>query len=174
MTAYTHVLYSDGQDALILAGLDEIQSKYRNMGSPPILASASHQLGNVSEEEKQYPGVFPNFGKYRYPQVGGTLAEIPALIEAYESMMLNPSTTSDDCFLHYDAVRDGVYKPRLDSECSVFQVTDEDCVIEGGRVHNRHTGSEPCVWHIPGGYSDWATGKDYRMVPVARSLGIIE
>lgn len=174
LAGYTHILYSDGQDALMLAGTDEILEKYRNMGAPPIVASASHQLANVSEEDKMYPGVFPNYAKYRYPHVGGTLAEIPALIDAFERMMLDPSTTSDDCFIHFNAVRDGWYKPRVDDVCSVFQVTDEDCLIQGSRIVNRHTGSSPCVWHVPGGYSSQETGKDYRMVPLARSLGIIE
>ncbi len=58
MREYTHALYTDSWDAFITGPMDEIIRKYETLGSPDILTSASHQLANVSEEEKMYPGVF--------------------------------------------------------------------------------------------------------------------
>jgi hypothetical protein len=170
---YSHVLFTDAWDGMFLGTYEEICDCYDEMGQPSILLSASHQLGNVSDEHKQYPGVFEdNGGKYRFPNRGGYIGEIERLIECYQIMQRYE--TGDDCFCWYNLKRDFPHAYDIDNTCDIFQVTEEDCVVsETRRVYNMETFSFPLVWHLPGGYTDPQTGKDARLIPLAKSLGII-
>ena len=192
--SYSHVLFTDSWDAFFTAPLDEIIAKYEAMGSPPILMSAYLGLGNESDMSK-YEGCFDETKLYRYPNRGGYIAEIPAIISAFERMLAQPGLTGDDCFEYYRGWREGWFRPALDSECQIFQVTDENCEVgrEHGpererievdgmrfarltphlRLYNRATDSYPCILHLSGGYSSQESGKDDRMIPWARRLGII-
>jgi len=186
MSGYTHVLFTDALDAFFTAGLDEIQEKYKRMGSPPILCSAFFQLGNVSDEEKDYPGCFDHTIRYRYPNRGGYIAEIPAIIEAFERMLAQDGLTGDDCFEWYRGWKEGWFRPMLDSRCEIFQIAEDDISVlhitkcENGkwsdvnRLVNLYTTSEPCILHLSGGFTDQSSGKDERMLPWARRLGIVE
>jgi len=169
----THVLYTDSWDAFFVRDLWQIQYQYDLMGRPDILSSAFYQLGNVSDEETRYPGVFNHDVRYCYPNCGGYIAEIPVVIAAFECMLTLSRQTNDDCFNWYDAYAEGWFKPQLDSECRIFQIGDEDVEVVGDRIHNRYTDSWPCVWHLSGGYTDPETGKDRVLVPYAKRLGII-
>lgn len=170
---YTHVLYTDSQDAFFLSGIDEIVEKYRAYGEPPILASASHQLANVSNEKLQYPDCFKSPAKYRFPHVGGYLAEIPAIVSAFNGMLNLERQTSDDCFNWFDAWQEGWFRPVLDYRCDIFQATTEDCVMGASRLVNTHTNSCPSILHICGGYNSQETGKDDRLIPWAKKVGIL-
>lgn len=174
--AYTHVLYHDGWDGFFCASLDEVQRKYVHLGSPPILTSACFQLGNVSRMDP-YAGCFDETKRYKYPCVGGYMAEVPAIIEAFERMLTLPRQTGDDCFNWYDGWAEGWFRPMLDHECEIFQVTDDHCAVRmlspPVRLVNTHTDSQPCLYHLSGGYTDQVTGKDHVMVPWAQKLGII-
>lgn len=176
---YTHVLFTDGWDAFFTAGLETIERKYRDLGSPDILISAFYQLANVSDVDLQYPNCFDTSKRYCYPNRGGYLAKREAIIDAFERMLALPRQTGDDCFNHYDAWQEGWYRPMLDSDCQIFQIADDDTVVREhdgtGEMYllNTATGSLPCVWHHSGGYTDQVTGKDERMKPWASRLGII-
>jgi|SRR5262245_1714019 len=169
----THVLYTDAWDAFFVRDLWQIAYWYGILGTPDILTSAFYQLGNVSDEEKQYPGAFEHNVRYCYPNCGGYLARINAIIPMFERMLQLPRQTNDDCFNWYDAWAEGWFRPQLDSECRIFQVSDTDVEIIGDRIHNTHTRSFPCIWHLSGGYSDRETGKDYVLEPKAKALGIV-
>ena len=158
---------------MFTAPLDEITEKYELMGKPPILSSAYFGLGNESDMSK-YEGCFDPDVYYRYPNVGGYMAEIPLMIDMFERMLKLSRQTGDDCFNWYDAWREGWFRPILDSECQIFQVTDEHTELMGRRVYNRMTGSLPCILHLSGGYTSQTDGKDHVMVPWAKKLGIIE
>ncbi len=82
--------------------------------------------------------------------------------------------TGDDCFSWYDAWAEGWFRPQLDYNWEIFQVTDDDCIVDNNRrLFNVYTVSVPCVFHLCGGYSDPETGKDDRLVPWAEKLGIL-
>jgi hypothetical protein len=171
---YTNILFSDAWDGIIVGSYKSIVQRYMELECPELLVSGSHQLGNVSDEDKQYPGVFrSSTKKYRFPNRGGYIGEIDTVIEAYK--MMQRYDTGDDAFCWYNLIRDfpGIY--RVDSNCKIFQVTEEDCrVIPDKRIlQNTETKSHPLVWHLPGGYTDPQTGKDARLIPLAKSLGII-
>ncbi len=182
----THVLYTEGWDVFFTGGLDEIIRKYEAMGSPQMLMSAFYQLANVSDPTT-YAGLFDESVLYRYPQVGGCIAELPYITESLERMMAYPET-GDNCFWQYDAWKEGWYRPMLDTNCEIFQVSDMHLKMEMSfgidaagnrtteftkRVRNMITGSHPCILHLSGGYTDQVTGKDDRLKPWARALGII-
>ena len=183
---YSHVLYTDGWDAFFTGSLTEVARKYEAMGSPQMLSSACWQLGNESRMDP-YQGCFSETDRYRYPCVGGYLAEVAYIIEMFERMLTLPRQTGDDCFNWYDGWQEGWFRPMLDSKCEIFQVTDDNCDIELGhptitdgyvsydawRLVNRHTKTTPCILHLSGGYTDQVTGKDAAMMPWATRLGIL-
>lgn len=169
---FTHVLFTDGWDAFFTATLAEIEGKYQVMGSPDVLCSAFYQLGNVSDVEKDYPRCFDASARYCYPNRGGYIAKREAIIDAFERMVALPRQTGDDCMNWYDLWAQG-WRPMLDSQCEIFQIATDDCVISGGRLHNTHTDSLPCIWHHSGGYASSDYGKDPAMIPWVRKLGII-
>lgn len=170
---YTHVLYTDSWDGMMLAPLGEIEWKYQQLGSPPVLVSAYFGLGNVSDMSK-YEGCFNQDIYYRYPNRGGFMGERDAVIEAFEKMIGCGDATGDDCFLWYRGWQEGWLRPQLDSGCQIFQVTEEHCTIVEDRLINTITDSRPCVLHLSGGYTDQATGKDERMIPWAKKMMVIE
>lgn len=184
---YSHYVFSDSWDAFLCAPWAEIVEKYQRMGSPPILMSAYIGLGNESDMSK-YVGCFDETIPYRYPNRGGIIAEIPAMIEAFERMLAQDGLTGDDCFEYYRGWREGWFRPTLDSECQIFQVSDVNARLvsfegrDGGNLgkipsdphlYNSVTGSFPCILHLSGGYGDPETGKDEALKPWARTLGII-
>jgi hypothetical protein len=176
---YTHIFYTDSADCLMLAPPEEIEAKYTEMGCPPVLWSAYHQLGNVSDPARyplfDSPEWVDKYGSYRYPNGGGYIMEVPLLLDYLRQATL--TDTGDDCFILYDRFQSG-WDATIDSNCAIWQVRGtENCdVVErDGRVrlHNRVTGEYPCVIHESGGYTDQQTLKDHTMIPLARRLGII-
>lgn len=179
LSRYTHIFYTDSADCLMLAPPEEIEEKYRALGRPPVLWSAYHQLGNVSDATRypmfDSPAWVDKYGLYRYPNGGGYIMEVPVLLDYLRQATL--THTGDDCFILYDCFQAG-WDATIDSNCAIWQVRGtENCdVVErDGRVrlHNRVTGEYPCVIHESGGYTDQQTLKDHTMVPLARRLGII-
>lgn len=172
---YTHVLYSDPWDAFFCAPLLTIIAKYEAMGAPPILASAACQSWPREQGEVE---TYDMSKAYRYPHVGGYIAEIPAIIDAFEQMLKLPRQAGDDCYNWFDAWQEGWFRPQVDSECQIFQVGDANTEVipmrnSTIRARNTITGSYPCILHLPGGYCDQVTGKDAAMIPWATRLGII-
>ena len=172
---FTHVLYTDSWDAFFTGSINEIIAKYKELGMPPILSSAYSGLANVSEPDKDYPNCFDKKLIYRHPHVGGYIAEIPAITKAFKRMLDDPNPTSDDCFDWYKGWKEGWFRPALDSQCEIFQVTAENVSLhtDERRLYNHLTGSFPCVLHVSGGYTDPETGKDDRLIPWAERLGIL-
>jgi hypothetical protein len=185
--SFTHVLFTDGWDAFFTANLEEVMAKYVSMGHPEFLASAYIGLGNESDMSK-YVGCFDETIPYRYPNRGGYIASLPAAIWAFQRMVNMPHQTGDDCYNWYEGWREGWFRPTLDSECQIFQVSDVNAQVrsfqgrDGGyfgdfpddvRLQNTVTGSNPCILHLSGGYTDPETGKDEALKPWARALGVI-
>ncbi len=169
---YSHCFFHDGWDGFFCAPLTEIISKYEAMGSPPILCSAYIGLGNQSDMSS-FVGCFDESIPYRYPNRGGWIAEIPAMIEAYERMLAQDGLTGDDCMEWYRGWREGWFRPKLDSGCDIFQVSDNSLEVRDGRARNTLTGSSPCIIHLSGGYTSSDFGKDPTMIPWARAVGVL-
>lgn len=179
--SYSHVLFTDAWDAFFCAPLEEIIAKYEGMGSPHFLASAYIGLGNESDMSK-YEGCFDTTIPYRYPNRGGYLAEVESAVKAFQRMVDMPEQTGDDCFNWYTGWREGWFRPTLDSNCEIFQVSDVNLkyVVSMSLgphtkpyIENTVTGSLPCILHLSGGYTDPETGKDQSLKPWAKALGIL-
>ena len=173
---YTHVFYTDACDCLMLGSFDEVKEKYRAAGSPPFFVSGSKQLGNVGDS--RYDGVFKQSGSFPYPNVGGYIAEIPAIIETFRRF-LRDYTSGDDCFMWYDAIKDGWWNPVIDDRCQVWHVnaTESVEIVQSERfprLRNTITGELPCIIHMSGGYFDPEYCRDEAMLPWAWDLGIVE
>jgi hypothetical protein len=174
----SHVFYTDCCDCLMLADAAEIESKYKAMGSPPMLVQSASQLGNVSDGSKypyfdeRYPGV-----KFRYPCVGGYLMEVPLLRQFLQRMhdeYPEKDGWGDDCFIWYEGFQQGWFRPHLDTKCEIWTVGHEDNLeVKRGRLYNPLTDSWPCLWHNSGGSANQETFKDHMMIPMARRLGIL-
>lgn len=174
---YDTVLFSDGWDAFLARSLDTIEGKYREYGRPPVLVSAYFGLGNESDMSK-YEDCFDQHIHYRFPNRGGYIGDLDAVIDGFEKMASCGDPTGDDCHLWYRGWKEKWFRPYLDYNCEIFQVSDENLAVgsngERTRLINTYTETEPCVIHISGGYTDSATGKDDRLIPWAKAAGVIE
>lgn len=174
----THVLYTDSLDSLLFGGLDEIEERYRSLGSPAMLVSAHHGVPG-KEWGRDYDAIFPSGVVYRTPYVGGYLGELSAVIESFEILHRTPlvNQRKDDVFVWWNAWEAG-WRPTLDSACSIFQASsdglDDNCQP---RPFNVITETFPSVVHWHGGSQDpnnprgW---KDGMMEIYARRWGIIQ
>jgi len=104
------------------------------------------------------------------------IAEIPYLIDTFTRM--DRSAKHDESYAYEKAWTEGWFRPVLDSKCRIFQ--DQEvlhgetvCEVRDGRVWNKLTDSWPCVIHFGGNYTDPDYGKDPRITPWAKELGII-
>ena len=175
----THILYTDCCDCLMLAPQGEIESKYEAMGCPPMLVSGAPVLENVSDLSR-YPSINPERLPFGYPHVGGYLMEAPLFVEYLQMLhdSYGPATHGDDCFAMYDAITDGAFTPKIDTNCEIFMVRGEEHIeiIEFGgrkRIYNSSTNKFPAIWHNSGGYAAPDNYKDDLMIPMAQRLGIL-
>jgi hypothetical protein len=183
----THILYTDCCDCLMLAPAYEIVTKYKLMGCPPMLVSGAEWLGNVDEglgdthvSDERYPIFSQRSAKrFRYPQVGGYIMEAELLVWFLTKIHEDYKEYGDECFAWYDMIQKGEWNPVIDEDCQIFQCHGEDVseVIDIGgikRIRNKVTGTNPCIFHDSGGYASQDDFKDYKMIPWAKRLGIVE
>jgi hypothetical protein len=171
---FTHVLFTDGWDVLYLAGTEEIVSKYRDVGAPPMLSIATQTLANVADVgTSPWAGLFNDRKRYRYFAAAGYIAEISYVIDTFSRMVNTPQP--DDVLAWADGYKGGWFQPEFDHNCEIFQDESGDCVIDEntGRIVNTHTNSEPCVLHCGGGYVSPVNGKDERLLPWAKGLKLV-
>lgn len=173
-SGYTHVLYMDGIDSLLVAGENEIIAEYKRYGSPSFLCGTQLFLW-----PENLADTFSSRSPWKYPNAGSWIGELPYLIETWERL----ATDHSECGLDWNPqswlVRAWDDKLGvLDEDCRLFQVIDRidvyfkesPIIFHGDRVANNLTFSLPCVLHFPGGYADPNTGRDYRMGPVFKQL----
>lgn len=167
---YSHVLYMDGVDSLVLGGLGEIVAKYTHAGFPPCMMSADTDIPTentaaFAQESWACPYWFLNAGQF--------IGEIRFMIETFErlSQIHEGEGDSQKWFIRSWPV-DGIY---LDSRCSIFQVMDGNTALipMQSRVFNAITGTFPSVLHFRGGYCDPATGRAERIIPWITKLNLM-
>jgi hypothetical protein len=181
-TEYTHILYSDGADALICGSAAEIIWKYNNLKHPPMLISAAPYIANGQDafwQTWQYNDFFDEEIVNRYPHVGGYLAERDFIIDAFERMLTLPRQTWDDCWNYMDAWKEGWFRPQLDYRNEIFYLPSDKPHVEYQRVVavnpqvDRPLCTQPNVIHLTGGHVDRDTYKDGKLKPLAERLGIV-
>ena len=173
---YTHILYTDCCDCLMLAPMGEIERKYEVMGRPPMLVSGAPVLENV-DDPSRYPAINPTKMPFGYPHVGGYLMEAQIYVDYLQLLHDRYLTYGDDCFALYDAITDCSIDPMIDTECLIWMVRGEEQLTianhGGKRILNTTTMTFPAIWHNSGGYADPVTYRDELMKPMAERLGIL-
>ena len=171
---YTHVLYTDGSDSIIITPQDEIISKYQHLGEPSCLMSSDCECFPPLNGES-FP---PTETRWRYVNGGGYIAEIGFFISVMTKLAQKYSTDGN----HQSWIVQEWPIPgfRLDSNCEIFQPMDDSVEFEvirnsdpkekWARIINLETLSFPNVLHFRGGFSDPATGRDFRIETVWRRL----
>lgn len=150
----SHVLYTDSSDAIILAGLDEIERVYmRELGNPELLISVEHD-GEVN--------------------AGGWMGQTQWAIDALD-WLCNWTFDGDD-YNPQNRWRETLASGELfgvekDLSRAVFRVADEQLFVHQGRVTTHVNGPYPSVLHWAGGYTDPKVGKAALIEPTWRLLG---
>lgn len=166
---YTHIVYTDGRDAMFCGTERQIVNSYLMYDAPPLLLSA---------ETNCYP--FPELGQYftnpspwRYPNAGQFIVERDYLLEHWPAMEKRynnggPESGNDQGWILQSYVKGHLPQARIDVDCGVFQSWGDTRVGVGpdGWVYNDRTGSYPSLVHFNGGYTDPVKGKEDRMQPV--------
>jgi len=143
------VLYTDGFDSLLAAGLERILDQFRNMGAAVVFAAeANCYPASPGQSEAEYP---PAPTRYRFLNSGGIMAETEALLAMMERLGAPriPPRSCDQWWWarHYVS---GAAQIRLDHECRIFQClhsADGDVTMAGREPRNLVTGSRPCILH---------------------------
>jgi len=177
----THIHYTDCCDCLVLGPPDEFERKYMMMGCPPMLVQSASQLGNVFDDRYPYfetPGYIAEHGRFRYPCVGGYIMEAQLLVMWLEKMHRDyppeDPRWGDDCFVWYEGMQQGWFRPEIDSRCELWRVGGEsEMEVRDGRLYEPSTDSYPVIWHNSGGSANAETFKDHMMIPMATKLGIL-
>lgn len=168
---YSHVLYTDARDAFWCGPLEEFTAKYRTAGSPSCLAQTEKYCNPNSSKIPNYPETGT---EYRFHCVGGYIAELPYMLNAFERMLPDVSKSGDDAEIWQWAWEAGWFRPVLDAKCEFFQVGSSlhegEVAMVDGRFTNTITGGKPCIWHLNGGYSDPVKGKEESMLPWWRMI----
>lgn len=149
-----YVLYTDGSDAIVLAGLDEILEKYHALGSPELLMSVEHDWRVCA---------------------GGWMGWTSAAIDAVEWLSEWPFEGDDENpqTRWREAIEDLEIGVMLDAHSEIFGVSGPAFYANGRirRIYNVDTGAYPCVFHWAGGYTDPVDGKAALIEPVWKELG---
>lgn len=160
----THVLFVDGIDTLAVGPLEEIEAKYKRLGSPLCLMSAESDAPVHNAEAFQGPQ------PWSYLNGGGYIAQIPLFVAMMEQLAKSfPNEGNYQVWLEQHYHRSGIV---LDTDCHIFQSMDGHRSVKpmGDRVLNAVTGTWPCILHFRGGYCDPETGRQERMKPWLREL----
>lgn len=162
---YSHALFTDGSDSIVIAPQSEIIEKYKLRGSPPCLMSADSEC---------FPAMNgPNFKgpePWRYVNGGGYICEIPYFVRMMTGFaMRHGDDGNHQGWIVKEWPVEGML---LDHNCCIFQPMDNNpaLAVVGHRLVNNVTHEWPCVLHFRGGYSDPLTGRDERIEPVWRQL----
>ncbi len=139
---YTHVLYTDGRDAFFMEGAKTIEAKYRLLGSPRLLMSAS-KSPQWTEEVEIYEG------EDLYVHSGGYIGEIDYVISILETLKTYSEGYGDDSHVWKELSKTHEIDYVLDKHSNIFQVVQND--------NDKYLGAS--IVHLAGGYSDPITGK---------------
>lgn len=151
---YTHVLYTDGADALIVQPEGRIRYEYENLGKPPCLISAEAECAPVQRIGDR----FPDPGTpYRYPCAGGFMGGTAYLAFKLQLLMSRylgtPLDRNDQAYWSMGWADELLPGAKIDSHCRIFQTMSGGAmshVVARPSVRNTLTGSFPAVIHFNG------------------------
>lgn len=156
LTEFTHLMYVDARDVVVLAGPDEVMERWEQFNHPWVFNAEPFiwTPGSFQPEDYPTPDCF-----YRYLNSGAFIAERKHLARWFDrwAIPLNLPTGDQD-WMAARFIEDYPDAIALDVNCELFQcmcgslMTDEPhCTMEPGKVRNDLTGTEPLVIHFNGG-----------------------
>lgn len=153
---YTHLMFIDASDVVLLAGPDEVMERYSAFNHPWIYAAEPFIWSPRSFQPEDYPT--PDM-IYRYLNAGASIGEIGHLRHWFNLWPRPKSLPRGD--QDWIAGRFLEYWPnaiKLDTNCELFQclcgsqIEPDPYVRVGvGKVYNRITGTNPLIIHHNGG-----------------------
>lgn len=161
--AYTHLMFIDASDVVLLDGPDEVMRRYFAFNHPWVSVAEPFIWTQDSFTPEDYPT--PDC-LYRYFNAGASIGEISHLLKWVNWWTDNgkrPPVASDlprgdqDWFAErfIAGYPDAMI---LDHQCELFQCMcgslvgdDPHCVMTPGKVHNNITGTDPIIIHFNGG-----------------------
>jgi hypothetical protein len=169
--SYTHVMFVDGADVMVMATPDEVMSKFFEFEHPWVYNAEPHIWSPGSFKPEDYPT--PQV-TYRYLNSGACIGERKHILKWYE-IWTEGFTKDPDCIKgdqdwvaeryirHYpDAIK-------LDTNCELFQTgcgsrmrPNPILKITPGLVYNKETNTFPMIIHANGG--DDITSEDWRIL----------
>jgi hypothetical protein len=188
---FSHLLYMDGRDTMLMGTIEEVLEKYAAYGSPPLLMSAQPEIFMSYEKYynlKLYPTAEALGHPYCYPGSPLYMGEVHYIKDCL-SWMLNQgwdgSMPDDDpaWWRRFDNERQDELKSgriKFDHECEIFQnagwrIGSDLAICETHRgiirVLNRLTETWPVILHFDGGYSHALMGKWESLEPYWKQLG---
>jgi len=156
LAGYTHLMFIDCADVVVLAGPDEIMERYFEFGHPWIYNSEPFIWTPDSFQPEDYPT--PNV-TYRYLNAGASIGEIGHMHKWLDTWG-RPSFThiGDQNWLAARFIESYPNAIKLDTNCELFQCMcgslvepNPHCIMRPGRVYNTVTGTWPLIIHFNGG-----------------------
>lgn len=153
------VLYSDGYDALFLAGEKEILEKFHKLGHP-VIYSAEQNLnmdGGFLHKLRTYMKLRKGRKPYQFLNAGQWIGEAGAVLEIIKETVksgeLGGKDLDQELLIEYMVMNPEAIK--LDSKNLIFSCTagrtgleKKDYSIKNDRIFNSVTGTEPCSVHF--------------------------
>ena len=153
---YTHLMFIDCADVVLLAGPDEVMERYFKFNHPWVYNAEPFIWSPGSFQPGDYPT--PDV-KYRYLNAGASIGEIGHMhewLDTWGRPDYIPAGDQDWMAARFlESYPDAI---KLDTECRLFQCMcgsqvepDPHVVVGIGAVHNMVTNTDPLVCHFNGG-----------------------
>lgn len=150
---YSHVLFLDGFDSIVLDGLDELNRRFLKFNHPMVVAGAATLVPKV-------PTLFPyplseSGSPFIYPRANIFMAELPHFLRLLSQFSLQETRgpfVENEWFQHVRSVSPGAFT--VDADTNLFITLDgvkpDMFDVVDGRVVNTVTNSMPSIVHASG------------------------
>jgi len=162
LTDFTHIMYVDARDVVVLAGPDEVMARWREFEHPWVYNAEPFIWSPNSFQPEDYPT--PST-VYRYLNSGAYIAEREHLVRWFDKWVGKDGRgvplhipEGDQDWMAARFIEDYPDAIGLDLGCYLFQCMcgsldgDEPrCIVTPGNVYNRITNTHPLIIHFNGG-----------------------
>lgn len=159
LVGYTHLMFIDCADVVLLAGPDEIMERWFEFNHPWVYNAEQFIWTPESHKPEDYPT--PDV-KYRYLNSGASIGEIGHMRHWLNTWgrpvrLTGPGEGDQDWVVnrYLESYPDAIM---LDTNCDLFQTMcgslvepNPHCVMTPGQVHNIVTDTYPLIIHFNGG-----------------------
>ena len=142
---YTHILYTDSYDVVVVAGMSEVLEKYKDH-TKAVFSTEKQCFPNIGQE-KYFTEIQ---GEWKYINAGGSLFPIDVFIDFFVYCPMGTTNVQEWCINNY-GVNNQNGLLTLDNNCQIFQTIafayDKELIQIEDRLLNTVTGSLPIFLH---------------------------